>query len=258
MSETPIFRKRRAFAPCRPVEISAMKYHCPPLFLVLVLMGLLTSCNTLEQASRHGFESGIYTLRSGKEAPRKVYADVMEDSIAVHAQEAGGFDPQPFLNIPLGDLDSASTGRYTFRKQSMDIDITAILLKYRPPVAGLPGQLQTDFNMALYAGWRHDQYLVRSETDPLGRKRQRISGWGYDLGVFAGPGTTPVGPSSTRGLRAEDYSGMVLQAGVAGFMESNLASFGLAVGFDHLLNRDRRIWIHQGKPWLGLIVGVAL
>ena len=51
---------------------------------------------------------------------------------------------------------------------------------------------------------------------------------------------------------------MVIQGGFAGFIESNIASFGIAVGFDYLLSKDRQIWIYDGKPWIGFVVGIAL
>jgi hypothetical protein len=51
---------------------------------------------------------------------------------------------------------------------------------------------------------------------------------------------------------------MIVQMGIAGFFESSMASFGVAAGFDHLLNRDREIWIYNKKPWVGFVVGVAL
>jgi hypothetical protein len=49
-----------------------------------------------------------------------------------------------------------------------------------------------------------------------------------------------------------------MQAGLAGFVELNLASFGIALGFDYLMNPDRKVWIYQNKPWLGFMVGIAL
>jgi hypothetical protein len=51
---------------------------------------------------------------------------------------------------------------------------------------------------------------------------------------------------------------MIIQSGIAGFIESNVASFGIALGFDSLLNSDRKVWIYNKKPWLGFIVGIAL
>jgi hypothetical protein len=51
---------------------------------------------------------------------------------------------------------------------------------------------------------------------------------------------------------------MIIQTGIAGFIESNVASFGLAVGYDYLMNPDRKIWIYTNKPWVGFVVGIAL
>ncbi|MBK7094557.1 MAG: hypothetical protein IPH57_05715 [Saprospiraceae bacterium] len=49
-----------------------------------------------------------------------------------------------------------------------------------------------------------------------------------------------------------------MQIGLAGFLESNAASFGISYGYDYLLNRDKKIWIYQNQPWIGFIVGIAL
>ena len=71
---------------------------------------------------------------------------------------------------------------------------------------------------------------------------------GYDYGIFAGSGVTPVNPFTTNNKTVNDYGGMIFQLGIAGFLESNIASFGLSVGFDHLLNSDREIWVYQNRP----------
>ena len=49
----------------------------------------------------------------------------------------------------------------------LKVDITTILFKYRPSVYELPPQLIYDFNVALYAGWRHDNYHIKVRKDPL-------------------------------------------------------------------------------------------
>jgi hypothetical protein len=81
---------------------------------------------------------------------------------------------------------------------------------------------------------------------------------GYDFGVFAGPGVTLINPLTTLNRVTEEYSGMIMQMGIAGFIESNMASFGLSLGFDTLLNPDRKIWIYNKKLWIGFVVGIAL
>lgn len=229
--------------------------------LLLALMGAgmiwITSCSTLSNASRHGFTSGYYTLDTvGGTAD--VYAHITAEQITVYQQVNKRPSTSPFLNISLPRNDSLPAHPLVFKKQSLDIDLTSILLKYRPAVQGLPPQLSTDLNMAVYAGWRFDRYKLGAQRDPLGRKHIASSSLGYDVGIFAGMGSTPVNPFTTNSRTTHDYSGMIAQAGFAGFLETEIASFGLAVGFDYLLNRDRSIWIYHNKPWVGFVVGLAI
>jgi hypothetical protein len=131
-------------------------------------------------------------------------------------------------------------------------------LKYRPSVYGLPSQLTSDLNFSLYTGWRFDNFKITSRTNPLGNRYLKISNLGYDFGFFVGPGTTIINPFTTNNATSNEYSGMIIQTGMAVFLESNIASFGVAAGIDNLLNGDRDIWIYNNKPWVGFIVGIAI
>jgi hypothetical protein len=217
----------------------------------------LASCRTLEDASSHGFNSGFYKMGSGKEGA-DVYLDVSEDSLDAYRRVEGKPEKDRFLSVPLKSQDGIPNSPLVFRKQSLDIDITTILMKFRPATKGLPQQFTTDMNIALYAGWRRDRYTISNTEDPLGRRRVKVADFGYDFGFFAGPGTTQVNPFTTGNGTVNEYNGMVVQAGLAGFLESKFASFGIAVGVDGLLGPDRRTWIYNGKPWLGFVVGIAL
>lgn len=228
------------------------------IIISVALFALITSCNTLEKASKHGFNSGYYKFESKEKSVQNVYVDVADEKIDVYNQIENQPDKNAFLTISLKPSDSLPIGPMVFKKQSIDIDITAILLKYRPSVYGLPGQMTTDFNIALYSGWRYDNYKIVSKMDPLGKNHRKINNWGYDFGLFAGPGATLISPFTTQNIVTDEYSGMIIQTGIAGFIESNIASFGIAVGFDSLLNSDREVWIYNKKPWVGFIVGIAL
>lgn len=227
-------------------------------FSVALALGLLSSCRTLEQASVHGLNSGYYRLGMPGEIGQKVYVDVREEALAVYPSTGKTPDSVAVLTLYPAIPDSAVLREVRLSKRSLDLDATSILLKYRPGASGMQPQLTADFNLAFYAGWRFDRYILSSSRDPLGKPSNRIRSRGYDIGVFAGPGTTPVTPFTTRDRREVEYSGMIVQAGVAAFIESDVASFGLAAGYDHLMNSDRDVWIYTGKPWLGFIVGVAL
>lgn len=235
-----------------------MKIGNKYLFIGCMIVGFFTSCSTLEKASVHGLVSGSYTLKTKNKNTRKVYVDVAGEKMDIYDQTNHQPEIQPFLTISLNNADSLLPERMVFKKQSLDIDLTSVLLKYRPSVYGLPPQLTTDLNLAIYAGWRHDSYYLSDKKDPLGRNSRSIYNFGYDFGIFAGPGTTLLNPFTTMNKSSDEYNGMIIQAGIAGFIESNMASFGFAVGNDYLLNRDRKIWIYQNKPWVGLIVGIAL
>jgi hypothetical protein len=225
------------------------------LFILVTLALLFTSCSTLEKASIHGFHSGYYKVSLQDQPTEKVYADISEDRIDLYHLRNKQPEKPAFRTI---NPDSLLNSKVVFIKNSLDIDITAVPLKYRPSVYGLPGQLTTDFNLAIYAGWRHDRYRMSNRMDPLGRQKRSMVSRGYDFGIFAGPAATSVSPFNTQNILADEYTGMTLQTGVAGFIETNIASFGLAAGMDYLLTADRAIWVYHNQPWVGFIVGVAL
>lgn len=233
------------------------KYIVVAIWVIGVIV-VFASCNALERASLHGLNSGYYKLKSDNKYNRNVYLDVTDEKIDVYHHVEGQPDKNQFLTIPLNTTDSLILNPMVFKKQSLDVDITSILLKYRPSVYGLPAQFTTDLNMNLYVGWRSDYYHIMSKTDPLGRSYNKTSNLGYDFGFFAGPGTTLINPYTTRNNITDEYSGMIIQTGIAGFIESNVASFGLAIGWDYLMNSNRNIWIYNKKPWVGFIVGIAL
>lgn len=220
-------------------------------------MNFLVSCSTLDKASTHGFNSGYYTLDTGAQK-KSIYVDVSEEKIDVYPLVNDQPDKAKQLVIPYENPDSVLSRSLKFKKQSLDIDITTILLKYRPGTEGMPDQLTSDLNLAMYLGWRHDRYTLKSKRDPLGKSTTKISTFGYDIGIFAGPGTAPINPFTTNNKTANEYNGMIFQTGIAAFLESEMASFGFATGFDYLLNSDSKVWIYNGKPWIGFVVGIAL
>lgn len=226
--------------------------------VLMIIIGFSNSCKTIEKASTHGLISGYYALKSENKNLQDVYLDVSDEKIDVYPHVNRKPDKANMFTIPLGITDSIALKEIIFKKESIDIDLTSILLKYRPSVRGLNAQLNTDLNIALYGGWRHDNYNLIGKEDPLGRRYTKVGKLGYDVGFFAGMGTTMINAFTTQNKRNDEYSGMIFQTGIAGFIESPVASFGLSIGYDYLLNSDRKIWIYRNKPWIGFIVGVAL
>jgi hypothetical protein len=226
-------------------------------FVLLAFIALCSSCSVAEKTSRHGFESGYYKIKSSENQTMDVYLDINDEEISVYPKNENGLG-NSLSTIPLSDSDTLSGYPVKFKKTSIDIDLTSIPLKYRPRVNDLPAQMDVGFNLALYAGWRHDNYYISRKEDPLKKSHNSVVGHGYDFGILTGIGSTTIGPFSTNNAVSNDYSGMVLQFGIAGFLESSIASFGIAAGYDYLLSPDRDVWIYSGKPWIGLIIGVAL
>lgn len=226
------------------------------LVLFICLM-INLSCSVIEKSSRHGFDSGHYKLSLKQGHVENVYLDIDDNKVTVYPVTENALG-KPRMTLPLGHADSLYTIPSRFSKTSLDIDITTILFKYRPKSDQLPGQLSAELNVALYAGWRHDYYRIKSRKDPLGGYRYKMSNLGYDFGILAGPGTTLIGPSTTTVAVSKDYNGMIFEYGLAAFMETSFASFGVATGFDHLLTSDRDVWIYNKKPWIGFVVGIAL
>jgi hypothetical protein len=226
--------------------------------MVILCSFLLPSCSILEKASSHGFEGGNYTMKQAGKKNMSVYVESSENDINVYERYEEGVQPHSCLFIPQGIQDSVCHIPVKFTKQSLDIDITSVLFKVRPANSGIPLQLTADFNAALYMGWRYDTYSVRSKSTPLGQCDYSMINRGFDIGCFAGLGTTPVNPFFTSNKVDREYSAMILQYGLGAFLESSVASFGLSFGADHMLGPDRRQWIYQNRPWLGFIIGIAL
>jgi len=187
----------------------------------------------------------------------KVYLDITEDQVTVYplVENKTG---KPQQTLPLQQADSLYSIPSQFSKTSLDIDITSILFKYRPATDELPAQLSTDLNVALYAGWRHDYFRITGKRDAIGNNRYKVVTRGYDVGILAGTGSTFIGPTTTKTNITNEYNGMIMELGVAGFIETSFVSFGIAAGFDYLLSDDRENWIYNKKPWLGFVVGIAL
>jgi hypothetical protein len=65
-------------------------------------------------------------------------------------------------------------------------------------------------------------------------------------------------PWVTRDQITSEYDGIVWLNGIAGIVGFNNFTFGFAISIDHLLDHNHKVWIYQGKPWLGLTLGLNL
>jgi hypothetical protein len=225
--------------------------------LIMTAFFSLASCSVIEKSSMHGFDDGYYKLKEEQEF-QKVYLDVSEETVTVYPVQKEQVIKEALMNFPQSFSDSLLNAPVKFRKTSLDIDITSVLLKYRPNTDPIPSELTAELNIALYAGPRFDRYALSSVNDPIGNRSYKVLHKGFDFGALAGIGTTSVNPFSTQNKVMDEYNGMFFQTGVAGFLETSFASFGLSLGYDFLMTSDKNDWIYNNKPWIGFVIGIAL
>lgn len=230
-------------------------------YLVFLVLGLMaTSCQTLRDTPKYEFSSGVYWHKSANQSLERVY-------VMVEDQQLSFF----LIDKKSSEIDSASAHRLDFTKESrvynpksvfsrrsFDVDVLTIPFKFRPGLGDVPNQLTTNFNGAVYVGFRSDSYHLSYQQTQLSNYRRHFSHFGYSLGLFTGIGSTYIQPLVMNNKLNIDYEGVVWSKGVAGIVAVGNLTFGLGLGFDHLLDQNAKLWVYQGKPWLGLTLGLNL
>lgn len=227
------------------------------------LIVLLGSCKVLQQSPKYNFTEGYYTSRLFQKKKKHIYVVPNDDTIKIYSAKKVGrkVDTTEALKIALPpNKKPAAFDTYSFRKASLDLDVLNILFKLRPSVRGFPPQLNNNLlNGAIYLGKRTDIYKIRYHHHTPMEKYQRVTDhYGYSVGVFAGIGASRVDEYVTLNALSIQYDGFVNVFGVAALVAVDKINFGLNIGVDHLLDKNRKVWIYQGKPWVGLSFGLNL
>ncbi len=221
-------------------------------FCVLVpLFFLFNACSFLEKATSHAFEDGIYHLSVPGQAERRVYVLVEEDTLELFGVQKNG---QPDANQILSGLLPGDR----LRKASMDLDLTTAFFKLRPEQHQVPWQLNSNLNAAMYAGFRQDYFSLSRIERPLRPPVSTFRHFGFDAGLFLGIGSAPMTGSTTLTPIPYDYDGIIFQMGAAAYAGIGNLGIGLGLGFDSLLDSNRKNWIYHQKPWFGLFVGLGI
>lgn len=227
----------------------------------MLLLG--AGCQALKQSPKYGFSEGYYKSRLFQKSPATVYVLPGEDSIKIYTEKAlqnGGADTAGALTLafPANEKPAAFTD-VVFRQNTLDVDVLTIFMKYRPPAGAVPNQLITSvLNGAVYLGYRSDLYRLRYKQTPFRTQKRTVTHYGFSVGLFTGLGSAAVDEFVTNSNVALQYEGLVNPSGLAAILGVDKFSFGLLLGIDHLLDRNRRYWIYQRKPWVGLSVGLNL
>ncbi len=147
---------------------------------------------------------------------------------------------------------------HNFYRPSFDLDVMTIPIKYRPRTDILPNQLDANFNGAIYGGYRIDNYRVTYKRTPLNNYKQKVTHIGYSVGLFAGIGNTLIDEYSLTNHYDTQYQGVLFTSGVAANVAVGNFTLGVSFGTDHLLDRNKQIWVYQGQPFVGFTVGLNL
>jgi len=221
---------------------------------------ILTSCESLKESSKYQFVEGYYKVPvNGK--TEKLYVLTGGDTIkAYRSRDISGEKIDTthavlFAYLPVRPSNFSST---SFTRKTLDFDILTILFKYRFPVKGFPPQLNASFNGALYLGYRTDVYKLSYKTTPMRYVKRSITHYGYSIGVFSGFGTARIDEYDTEGALTYEYDGLVNLTGIAIIAALDKLTAGLTIGVDHLLDKNCTIWINNGKPWIGISLGLNL
>jgi hypothetical protein len=155
-------------------------------------------------------------------------------------------------------ISSVPQHNFTLEKSTFDIDVLAIPAKYRVSLSGMPAQLNSEINAALYFGKRNDYFQVNFEKSPTNRFKRKIDHYGFSIGGFVGLGNSVINSDVSQGLIPYEYQGITFSKGIAGIIAINNFTLGMAYGFDNLLDNNSSQWIYNQKPWVGLALGLNL
>jgi hypothetical protein len=231
--------------------------------LILILLTFFSfSCVPLEKISRHDFDSGYFKIKTPDSRPTEVYVDLKDDTVTVYNVNGTGKIKTPDKSIAQGiKISDIKPGSFLYKntlvRRSLDFDLSTVALKYRPESSGVPNQLSYNINTVLYLGIRRDFFIIKSHPSPLRKENPFIRQIGFDAGILAGIGITPINATVTNSNTLMEYDGWFFQKGVAAFVTIERMSVGISLGFDNLLDKNSSIWIYNQKPWVGIVLGIS-
>ncbi len=231
----------------------------------ILILSFLTSCSTLHKSSKYEFRDGIYQTKLVSKTKHEVYVfKIDDDSIIVcpvieYPDSTAVLVKQKTIYTGLQKKIKDGYARHIFYKNAFDIDAITLPLLFRPARDGIPNQLVTNFNGALYLGYRTDAYILDYARTPFNSYKQNIKHYGVSSGLFLGASSTFIDNNSIRNIYIDrDYEGVTLIYGLGINMAIENINFGLALGWSDLLDKYGEYWIYQGKPFIGFTLGISL
>jgi len=216
--------------------------------ILLLISILFSNCSAINQMHKKDLSDGNYNqIINGEKYPIQI--ENTDDTIKLYSNTK---------NIEIITLNTSSKKLYQFNKSSLDIDFITIPVKYRASTSGIPNQLSSDINASIYVGSRKDLFNINFPKSISGIHKRKIEHFGYSFGFILGFGNAYISEHTTNKLVLTEYQGIVFSKGIAGIIALNNYTIGLSYGFDQLLDKNRKHWIYQQKPWVGLTIGLNL
>jgi hypothetical protein len=247
----------RPFAQLLPVSIRSLTGLGGGLLVALLLPGCAIVGNVptiTDDWYRVVGQTSRDTLNKALD-PNHVYVQQRRDTLF--------FTPDAAPNSTTPPLSYACQLRpdrkLRLRRTQLDIDVFTLPFKVRPAREGVPVQLNTNFNAALYVGRRLDFYSLNTRhSTPFGlTPHVRATGFGY--GAFVGAGSAFITADFIKGTPPQaEYEALVVHGGLAAIYDAQAFNVGIAVGTEQLLGPDSRNWIYDRQPWVGVLFGLDL
>lgn len=231
------------------------------LFFIVLLAAIECGCSVTNNSSKFTFADGYYHTRLSGKKYKKYYVTTRTDSIKVYPAHISRQIADTVNSISVyfpQHLQPVSFVKKKFSSSNFDLDVITILFKYRPPVTNYPAQLNTNFNGALYAGFRKDTYTLSYSNTPLHVANRNIVHHGYSFGAFAGLGAARIDEFVTLQRIDYEYDGVIFTPGVATELDLNKINFVILSGLDFLTDKNSRLWVNNKKIWIGIGIGLNL
>lgn len=230
---------------------------------VIALALFITSCSAVKDLPQYHFADGFYRTSSLGAKNELVFVDNSEDTVLIYPTLREGSDYTPDIESGLvlvfpNQQVGSPVSRYRFHYPSFDFDLFTIPVIYRPSIDPVPHQLSSNLNGQVFLGYRLDRYTMSYDRDPMQFMQRTITHYGTSVGLFSGFGSTVMNPTVTNDRILQEYDGLIWSKGLATIIGIDSYSIGLAIGVDHLLDRHRKLWLFQGKPWVGLTLGLSI
>jgi|GEM_PF-564573 len=234
---------------------SIMKY-------CVVLLVMLTGCTSIKKNALEDLPEGKYTVsaksdRSFLSTKQLLQKDTIRTIELYHEDSLYFLVPDAMIKGTI-QLKPDHHQPMILYQSGFDFDVFTTPFKFRPATTMLPQQLNTNFNGSFYLGYRTDRYSIKRRSLPDGLSRDYFTKTGIGIGGFVGVGTAFVNPISMRNNIDYEYDAVAIDYGVAVLLGLKNFSTGISVGFDFLTDRNRKQWVYQHKPWVGIFIGLNL